>query len=76
MNTGIRAIGVVYDYAVEKGYITGTEGVLFLDDVQEGLVKDGHGANAELAVFLVALKALSQPPASAAIGEMLNKVSA
>ena len=76
MNTGVRAISVVYDYAVEKGYITETEGVLFLDDVQEGLVKDGHGANAELAVFLVALKALSQPPASVEIGEMLSIVRA
>ena len=74
MNSGIRAVSVVYDHAVEKGYIAEKEGTLFLDDVQEGLVKDGLGANTELAVFLVALKSVSPAPALIEIGAMLHRL--
>ena len=74
-DTSMAAISVVHDHAVKAGYITDKESVLFLSDVQEGLVKDGLGENSILATFLSSIKALAKPPSSREIGVMLRKVA-
>ena len=70
----LKPISVVFDHAVEKGYLAPHEGQLFLADVQEGFGKDGHGANADLTAFIVAVQALPKPPTLGELGDMLRKV--
>ena len=75
MNT-ITSVLVVYDHAVEKGYLAEHEGMLFLEDVQEGFEKDGLGADADLAVFMSVVNALAKAPSLTELGDMLRKAAA
>ena len=70
----IAPISVAYDHAVARGYLAPGDGLSYLVDVQEGLVKDGHGANSTLATFIVAVRTLAPKPSLQEIGDMLRKV--
>ena len=66
----ISSVLVVYGHAVEKGYLAeSAEGMLFLEDVQEGFEKDGIGADADLAVFMSVVNALAKAPTLAELGD-------
>ena len=69
----LTPVSVVYDHAVEKEYLAAGEGVLFLEDVQEGFVKDGLGINMELGAFISAVKALAGVPTLVELGNLLRK---
>ena len=68
----LKTIAAKYDDALKKGHLDKEQGVRFLEDVQEGFVKDGLGENEALAGFIATAKALSPAPTNSELGSLLE----
>ena len=71
----LKTFAAVYEGYLKKGYLAEGEALLTLDDMQEGRVKDGLGADASLATFISAVKVAGKSFTNEEIRVMLNKAS-
>ena len=71
----LKPFAAVYEGLWKHGYLAEGEALQTLEDMQEGRVKDGLGADPSLASFISAIKAASATFTNEQVRVMLNRAS-